>query len=66
MALQEGQAVRTTAEVTGDDGKRVIPAGTPGVVMYVYGDGEAYAVDVKIDDQFDNVYATAEQVEPVS
>lgn len=62
--MNEQDEVRLTADVTGDDGRRVIPAGTVGVIVDVYRDGAAYAVDVEIDGQPDNIYVTAEQVEP--
>jgi hypothetical protein len=63
--MNEQDEVRLIADVTGDDGQRVIPAGTVGVVVDVYRDGAAYAVDVELDGQPDNVYVTAQQVEPV-
>lgn len=63
MNASEGDEVRLTTDVTGDDGQRVIPAGTVGTVVATYQDPTAYAVDVTVDGEPDNVYVTGEQVE---
>lgn len=65
MTLKEGDEVRLRAEVTGIEGVR-IPVGTVGVVVEAYSDPEAYAVDVTVDDEPDNVYVSADKVEPVA
>lgn len=63
--MNEGERVRLRTDVPGDVRGRVIPAGTVGVVVDVYHDPEAFAVDVTVDGEPDNIYLAADQVEPV-
>jgi hypothetical protein len=62
--MKEYDRVRLVADVIGDDGA-VIPAGTTGVVVDVSPDGSGYAVDIKINGEFDNIHANPDQVEIV-
>jgi hypothetical protein len=64
--IREGDRVRLTTDVVGDDGVRVIPAGTVGTVVDdVHAPGQ-YAVDVIVDGEYDNVPVTADQIEPAT
>lgn len=66
MTIKEGDRVRLTVDMLGDDGVRVIPAGTVGTVVDdVHAPGQ-YAVDVRVDDRYDNVPVSGDQIEPVS
>lgn len=64
MTLKEGDEVRLLAEATGIEGLTA-PAGTVGVIVEVYTDPEAYAVDVVVGDESDNIYLNGNQVEAV-
>lgn len=66
MTIKEGDRVRLTVDVLGDDGVRVIPAGTEGTVVDdVHAPGQ-YAVDVRVGDSYDNVPVSSEQIELVT
>ncbi|MQA80351.1 MAG: hypothetical protein GEV10_18025 [Streptosporangiales bacterium] len=64
MKVKEGSRVRLLVETTGIEGT-VVPAGTVGTVVDDAHAPDEYAVDVKVDGQFDNVAVTGGQVEPV-
>lgn len=64
--IKEGDRVRLVTDVTGDDGVRVIPAGTVGIVVDALHAPDEYAVDVRLGDQFDNIAVSADQLEPAT
>lgn len=63
MTVAQYDQVRLLVDV--DDEGTQVPAATVGTVVEILGDGAAYLVDVTMDGTPDNIYVTAEQVEPV-
>ena len=62
MTVREGDRVRLLQDVVGIMGNRV-PAGTVGTIVDDVNAPGQYAVDVRVDDAYDNVAVTPEQFE---
>jgi hypothetical protein len=65
MTIKEGDRVRLTADTQGIRGSE-IPAGTIGTVVDDMHAPDQYAVDVKVNDRYDNVAVSGEQIEAVA
>lgn len=64
MTIKEGDRVRLTADSKGIRGTDV-PAGTVGTVVDDVHAPDQYAVDVTVNDRYDNVAVSGEQLEAV-